>query len=200
MRVERHFKYHRLSPFFVVGRLAKYELEDVDRFLAWSDQQRRVRQRYLERLPSSDGPDDRFVDDFAEIDGFKSLYTESAIVVLWRCVELFRKRTITNALGLNQARSVFRHREFCQALARLEISEAKLRCARSVDELRCINNAVKHEGRVGTELAAHSRWMPRQDEKIGNLRPHYARLRPLTERYIDDLVAKVTQWWKRKAA
>jgi len=75
MRVEMAFKYRRLSPFFLLGRLAKYELEDVDRFLAWSDQQRRGRQRYLEKLPSSDGPDDQFVDDFAEIDAFTSLYT-----------------------------------------------------------------------------------------------------------------------------
>ncbi len=200
MQVEMAFKYRRLSPFFLLGRLAKYELEDVDRFLAWSDQQRRGRQRYLEKLPSSDGPDDQFVDDFAEIDAFTSLYTESAIVALWRCVELFRKRTIAQALGPAQAKSVYRHRDFSNALARLRISEPKVRCARSVDELRCINNAVKHEGRVGRELAACPRWKKRQGEELGNLRLHYARLRSLTERYIEDLMTKATRWWERKPA
>ena len=114
-------KYRRLSPFFLLGRLAKYELEDVDRFVAWSERQRTARQRYLEKLPSSDCPDDRFVDDFAEIDAFTSLYTESAIVALWRCVELFRKRAIAQALGPAQAKSVYRHRDFCQMLPRLRI-------------------------------------------------------------------------------
>ena len=200
MRVERPFKYRRLSPFFVFGRLAKYDLDTVDRFIEWSDQQRRARQRYLERLPSPGGPDDQHVDDVAEIDAFTSLYAEAAIVMLWRSVEMFRKRTIANALGPSQAQSTFQHRKFREALARLAISEATLRCGESVDELRCINNAVKHEGRVGTELTRHPLWKKRHGEELGDLRPHYRRLRPLAERYIEDLIAKATQWWERKPA
>ena len=198
MRVETPFKYRRLSPFFVFGRLAKYDLDTVDRFVEWSDHQRRGRQRYLERLQSPHGPDDQFVDDVAEIDAFTSLYDEAAIVMLWRSVEMFRKRTVANALGPSQAQAAFQHRKFCEALARLGISEASLRCADSLNELRRINNAVKHEGRVGTELAKHPLWKKRQGEELGDLRPHYRRLRPLAERYIDDLIAKATQWWERK--
>jgi hypothetical protein len=193
-------KYRRLSPFFLLRRLAEYELEDVDRFVAWSEQQGRARGRYLEKLPPSNGPDDQFVDDFAEIDAFTSLYTGSAIVALWRCVELFRRRAIAQALGTTEAKSVYRHRDFSQMLARLRISDSKIRCARSVDELRCINNAVKHEGRVGKELAGFPRWKKRHGEELDDLRSHYARLRPLTKRYIEDLTTKATRWWEHKPA
>lgn len=113
--------------------------------------------------------------------------------MLWRCVEIFRKRTIANVLGASHAQDTYKHHEFRRALSRLGISEAALRCADSVDELRCINNAVKHEGCVGTKLAEHSLWKKRQGEELGDLRAHYLRLRPLAERYIEDLVAKATQ-------
>lgn len=200
MRVEKPFKYRRLSPFFVFGRLAKYDLDSVDRFIEWSDQQRRARQRYLDRLPGHSGSEDRFVDDTTEVDAFMYLYAEAAIVILWRCVEIFRKRTIANAIGAPRAQVAYRHRKFCEALSRLGISESTLRCAESVDELRCINNAVKHEGRVGSELAKHSLWKKRQGDELGDLRPHYRRLRPLAERYIDDLVTEATRWWEHQPA
>jgi hypothetical protein len=200
MRDEKPFKYRRLSPFCVFGRLAKYDLDTVDRFIEWSDKQRRTRQRYLQRLPSHQGPNDQFVDDVEEVDAFTYLYAEAAIVMLWRSVEMFRKRTVANALGASQAQRTFQHRKFLEALSRLGISESALRCAASIDELRCINNAVKHEGRVETELAKYSLWRKRHGDELGDLRPHYHRLRPLAERYIDDLIAKATQWWEHKPA
>lgn len=192
-QVRRPFKYRQRSPFHVLGRLARYEFENIDRFLEWANQQARARQRFLERLPGRIGTDDCFVDDVAEIEGFTSLCNESAIVMLWRCIELSRRRLIANALGARMARGVFRHANFCQALSMVRISEAKLRCARSVEELRCLNNAVKHEGLVGAELATHARWKGRLGQELGNLRPHFDRLRPLAERYINNLVKKAAR-------
>lgn len=144
--------------------------------------------------------EEQYVDDVAEINGFARLYTECAVVALWRCVELFRKRAIAQACGAAEAKAAFRHRDFCQMLEQLRISESKLRCARSVNELRCLNNAVKHEGRIAGELATLSRWKGRSGKELADLRPHYIRLRPLTEHYIRDLAERATKWWESKPA
>ena len=85
-------------------------------------------------------------------------------------------------------------------LGQLKISEAGLRCAKSLNELRLLNNAVKHDGHIEERLAELPRWKRRAGEEIGDLRSHYHRLRPLAERYIDDLTGKATKWWKSKPA
>ena len=176
--------------------MATYELEDVDRLVDWSERQRRTREKSLRRITPS--VEDQFVDDMAEIDAFAELYAECAIVVLWRCVELFRKRVITPAVGGAKARQSFKHKAFCRMLKQMGIPESDLRCAAEVNELRCLNNAVKHDGHVGEELAAFPHWKLREGETLGDLRPHYARLRPTVKHYMDDLTKKGAAWWERK--
>lgn len=190
------FQYRALSPFFLLRRLASYELGDVDRLVAWSEQQRRAREKSLKRLTRS--AEDQFVDDMAEIDAFAELYAECAIVALWRCVELFRKRVIANAAGAAKAGAAFQHKRFCRMLEQLGIFESTLDCAEDVNELRCLNNAAKHDGYVGGELATLAPWKQQEGKKIGDLRPHYARLRPLAERYIADLTMRANEWWKKE--
>ncbi len=181
---------YRSQPFYPLLRLARYELEDVDRLVIWSEQQRQAREKLLERLTQSD---EQFVDDVAEIDAFAQLYAECAVVALWRCVELFRKRLTAKVIGPPEAGKIFQRKDFCLALNKLGILESNLHCSKSVNELRCINNAVKHDGYVGEMLAALHRWKQRSGEEIGDLRPHYVRLRPLTERYMNDLTKRATR-------
>lgn len=188
---------YRRQPFHLLLRLARYELEDVDRLVRWSEHQRQGREALLERLTHSD---EQFVDDVAEIDAFARLYAECAVVALWRCVELFRKRVTAQVIGAPKAGEEFRRKDFCGLLKQLGIPESKLRCEKSVNELRCLNNAIKHDGYVGGKLAALHRWKQRSGQKIGDLRPHYVRFRPLVERYMDDLTKRATEWWESKPA
>src|SRR3989304_5908939 len=59
-------------------------------------------------------------------------------------IELYRKRAILFASGTQAATMVFRHKEFQKQLKSLGIDETQTRCARSVDELRCLNNSIKY--------------------------------------------------------
>ena len=52
----------------------------------------------------------------------------------------------------------------------------------AIDELRCLNNAIKHNGVVGKELSAFQGWFLRQ--RIGDVRPAIARLRSAVAPYL----------------
>jgi len=186
--MRKKFKYVDPPPFLIVLRLAKYELENIDRFVDLTDRTKGSELRSLERIASeasANVPDDWLTDDFAQIDDFATLSSEFAIVGLWRCVELYRKRAVSID---NSTRK----------LSNLQITEENIRCARSVNELRCLNNALKHEQRIGGDLVKlkFQRWRGKDGENLGNLKPHYGRLRPLVERYLEDLTDRLNRWWK----
>lgn len=175
-------------------RIAKYELDNIDKFLNLAKKARRSQQQSLERIAAKSGdntPDDWLVDDFAQLDDFASLSAEFAIIGLWRCIELYRKRAIRVASGNKAASNAFKHKAFQKELSSLGIVEKCIRCARSVDELRCLNNSIKHEQRVDGELAGFPRWRSKKGRELGNLEPHYRRLRPVAERYLIDLADRL---------
>ena len=192
------FLYRKRPPFLVLRLLARYNLEEVDLLVNWSEQQREARTRALARLGPS--REEQYMDEASEIDSFARLYAECAIIALWRCVELFRKGVVANIIGPSEANVSYEHKKFCDLLSKIGIAESSLRCAKSVNELRCLNNAAKHSGYVDKKLADLPRWRTRAGERISDLTPHYRRLRPLAERYIDDLTKKANRWWGSRPA
>ncbi len=175
-------------------RLAKYGMDNIDEFLNLAKKARRLQQQGLERIAANSGgntPDDWLVDDFAQLDDFGSLCAEFAIVGLWRCVELYGTKAIRVASGNEAASKVFNHKAFQKELLNLGIVESRIRCARSVDELRCLNNSIKHEQRVGSELAGFRLWQSKKGRELGNLEHQYRRLRPVAERYLVDLADRL---------
>lgn len=121
---------------------------------------------------------------------------------------MYRKSAMRAALGDQAAKHAYIHRQFQNDLLRLQIEETKIRCARSIDELRCLNNAIKHERRVNGELAEfrrwkkkkrnqnsklakRPRWRSKKDDELGDLKDHYLRLRPLAEQYLEDLTKRL---------
>lgn len=195
-------KYKQRSPFLLLRRLTKYELDHIDSFLSLSSKTRQSTQTSLERLLTTKDMEelnDWLVDEIAKLDEFATLTAGFTIVGLWRCVELYRKRAITIMLGRNAATNVYRHKELEQKLLDLDIKEKMVRCARSVDELRCINNAIKHERCVTNELCNFRLWKGKLGDKLGELVSHYTRLRPLVERYIEDLTNRLNYQWKKRS-
>ena len=79
----------------------------------------------------------------------------------------------------------FNHSTFLKVLRKLKIKEGKIHCAKDVDELRCLNNAIKHERRVNGTLAKFPGW--KKGDKLGDLESHYYRLRPFAKQYLEDL-------------
>ena len=184
------FKYKHRTVYSLLLREAGYNLGDIDDFFELAKKARRSEQKDLEQIAASSGdnvPDDWLVGDFAQLKEFSWLYSEFAIIGLWRCIELYRKRAMRAALGNDAARRAYRHEAFKKDLSFLNIKETKICCARSVDELRCLNNAIKHERRVNGELAEFMRWKNKKGNKLGDLERHYLRLGPFAKRYLEDL-------------
>ena len=93
----RKFRYRRRSPLFLrLWSFTKGELHDIDGFVNFAREARKSEEERLERLVAQirrhAPPDDRLADDFAQLDDFAALSAEFAIIGLWRCVELYRKR------------------------------------------------------------------------------------------------------------
>ena len=150
------------------------------------------------------------------------LFSEFAIIGLWRCVELYRTRAIEHAvqnddirrllpkefkkrLGRSKAKRLAKAQDagqetkleyslpfltnddFKKILSAWGITAKKIRCACSVEELRCLNNAVKHERRVTDDLAECSEWEGKEGDQLDDLESHYGRLKPLAQQYLADL-------------
>lgn len=183
--------------------ITEYQLQGIDNFLDLTGTARTSEQRSLEQLQeqaAENVPEDWLVDDFVQLEDFSRLSTEFAIVGLWRCVELYRRRAMLFALGDHAAKAVFKHKQFIKKLASLGIDEAQIRCSLSVNELRCLNNSIKHTGRVDSELAQCHYWMCKNGAALDNLGPHYQRLRPLAENYMKDLSRRLDLIWRRNHA
>ena len=201
------FKYQHRSAFdSVLLRLTGYELEQLDAFFEQSKTSLRSEKKELEQRAERSGggyPDDFWVDDVARLEEFAWLSSEFAIVGLWRCVELYRKDAIKHALGdddtirsfLGRRKSKrpfpFNHKNFVDILAKLKIEEGKIRCAKSVDELRRLNNAIKHARRVNDSLAEIPRWKGKKGDRLGDLERHYSRLQPYAKKYLEDLAKRL---------
>ena len=202
------FTYRHRSAFdSVLLRITGYELAQLDAFFEQSKTSLKFEKKTLEQIAEESGgryPDDFWVDDFAQLEEFAQLSSEFAIIGLWRCVELYRKNAIRYAWGdddairccLGRKKSEhpfpFNHKDFLDIFSVLKIEEAsKIRCTRSVDELRCPNNAIKHERRVNNALAIFPRWKGKEGNKLGDLESHYSRLRPCAERYLEDLAKRL---------
>ena len=186
--------YKPIPVYSVLLRIAKYSLSDIDAFFDQAKQSRMSEQKNLEQRAASSGenvPDDWLVDDVAQLEEFAWLYSEFAIIGLWRCIELYRKSAMRAALGNKAAKRSYKHVLFQEDLSHLKIEETKLRCAQSVNELRCLNNAIKHERRVNGGLAELPRWKKKKGDELGDLEHHYLRLRPFAERYLEDLTKRL---------
>jgi len=173
----------RRPPFLFLAFLAKDELDAIDGFVEFTREARISRKRRLERQAAGHAPDkDYLVHAYAQLDGFAALSAEFAIIGLWRCVEL------------SKATAIRTERAFARAAGILPVGiPRRVRCARSVNELRCLNNAIKHGGRVNGDLADFPRWRGKKGRKLGNLEGHYARLRSAADRYVRDLAGRLSR-------
>ncbi|MCY4132198.1 MAG: hypothetical protein OXF39_06080 [Nitrospira sp.] len=188
------FKYKRRSPFPLFLMRAEGEIDTIEDFFDRAKDAWRKGQKTLEQMAASSGenvPDDWLVDDVAQLKEFAWLYSEFAIIGLWRCIELYRKSAMRFAVSKSAAQRASEHEKFKKDLLRLNIEETKIRCARSVDELRCLNNAIKHERRVNGKLADFPRWKNKEGDKLGDLERHYLRLLPFAKKYLEDLTKRL---------
>jgi len=63
-----------------------------------------------------------------------------------------------------------------------QVDVMKIRGSKTVDELRCLANSIKHEGRVNRELAQFRGW--RRNKDIKHVRRHFPRMQRAAETFL----------------
>lgn len=186
------FRYRDDAPFGLLLRIAQFQLEELDEFLRLASDASSSRRAAI-RARATDKNWECLMDEYSNLERIPQLASELAIVGLWRTVESFRRSALIQCEIPDAKEQAFKKKFVESKLKGLRITEGTLRCSRTVDELRCLNNSVKHSGKVGSELAGFRRW--KEGERLGDLEPHYWRLRPVAERYLSDLGRRLAKRW-----
>ncbi|MGN8545426.1 hypothetical protein ACQPTN_10995 [Bradyrhizobium sp. 13971] len=180
----RFSKAPRIRGYF--QRMAKYESDDIDRFRDLVDQERtRQRKQVQRRAAALSASMQEFLADQAhELDTVSRLADELSIVALYRIVEINTSRMVAHEFGLAAKRDA----AYLPRLKNLLFTRKGLVLDtvphyRAINELRLLNNAIKHAGVVTDELAnGYSRW--HKGDELKGLDKAYMRLRPKVPIYI----------------
>lgn len=123
-------------------------------------------------------------DEFFCLDEVKKLGYELCIVALYKQIELHTKKVVKRNFPSVDEKVLS---DFSKLKAALPFKLNKLKNYAAINELRLINNAIKHVGRVSKELAkCYSTW--KAGEKLDRLDSALVRLSPLVQIYVDELV------------
>src|SRR5215831_16091031 len=141
---------------------AESEVEAIDRFRAHVHDAAAAERRSIERrannLPSE--IQEFLADDLHELDAISDLADQLSIVVLYSVVEINTGQVLAQRFGpaaRKNASYIKRLHKFLMQQQRIDIE--RIPHYRAVNELRLLNNAVKHAGRVTAELAReYPRW------------------------------------------
>ena len=119
------------------------------------------------------------------------LADQLAIVALYRVVELNTGQILAHKFGAHVAGTTFSIDRASDLLKKnLRIRMESVPHYRAINELRLLNNCIKHGGRVSKQLAKHySRW--KQGAELTDLDAAYQRLRPRVPAYIFRLAERV---------
>ncbi len=145
---------------------AENEVDTIDRFRAHvgyaaATERQSIRQR-ADDLPVD--VQEMLADDLYELDLITNLADHLAVVAPYRVVEINTQRMLNQKFGTTAARGkAFQWRTLRNFLSGDGIEIDKIPHYHAINELRLLNNAVKHAGRVSSELARdYPRW------KVGN--------------------------------
>lgn len=190
------FEYKPRSYANFQAMLVGYEIDEINAFVEHVEEHRHARESRLatlvERAKAAEVDDDRFIDDFHELMRVGELAWELAIVALHRVVEIHRGWVARRVEPKIDARTLAHFGAVKDLIRRRrQIDIEKLEGATEIDELRCLNNAVKHQAEVTAELAAFPAWKDMAGQKLGDVRPVYNRLRESVPRYLYDLAMRV---------
>ncbi|MEO7418465.1 MAG: hypothetical protein ABI163_15500 [Thermoanaerobaculia bacterium] len=133
---------------------------------------------------------DLLADDRYFLDEVLSLADQLAIIALYRIVEFNVKSLMGHVLpGVSSRKysSIMGLHEVLNNSFNIDLNQVPF--YHSMNELRLINNAIKHEGVVDAELAAYPAWT--QGGDLVGLDTAFERLAPDVPKYIEALASKV---------
>jgi hypothetical protein len=112
-----------------------------------------------------------------------------AVVALYKKIELRIKVVCRIALPELEAEKLPMNKYLEEGLKKRGVKIKELPSFRCFDKLRCINNAIKHGGVVGKELAKYSGWIKK--ENLLNIDVAFERLAPGCVSFISELVQAI---------
>ena len=166
--------------------LGEFRYDDIDtirRFLAESeDSERKKLKRELGKLGASEVVDDsghlfeRLSIEFDEylLSETHELSHELMIIALYKKIELRIHRVLTIAYPYEDLRNIYRHTLLKKFLGHHKISLEKLLYYSEFNELRHVNNSIKHGGVVSRPLSEFP-WL-KTGEQFENLDKCYERI------------------------
>ncbi|OQK15997.1 hypothetical protein AU255_12815 [Methyloprofundus sedimenti] len=175
----------------------RFDREVIDRFrdglLAYAnDREKEVGAEYAkeEQVKREDEFEHQsyltFLEDEASFLGeIIALGDELAIIALYKKIELTRKRILKRSFPSLNEKKLSDFDYIKGTLLFFDIDQ--IDGASGADELRLINNSIKHQGKVSRPLAAkYQGWV--EGEELRELGKVYKRLAPESEKYIASLV------------
>lgn len=133
---------------------------------------------------------DDFVDEIFILDEINTLSDQLSIVALYRVVELKTKMVLKcfckdenkiDSLSIDKVKSILK-KEF-------GIDIDQIQSFIHIDELRLLNNAIKHQNKVTSNLAKFNGWM--EGEELKDLSKIFERISPEVPKYVADLTKKL---------
>ncbi|WP_335911910.1 MULTISPECIES: hypothetical protein [Shewanella] len=117
----------------------------------------------------------------------KVLGYELSIIALYKKVEIKTKKIIEARVPNPKAKNLSYFNNLCDVLP---FDIKFVNGYESFNELRLINNSIKHGGYVSSELAtSYPDW--KEEDELKDLEKAYERLLPGVESYVYDLVSKI---------
>ncbi len=178
--------------------MAEQDIDTIDSFRAHIESGAVARRKTIERLAARFSDDeaqdyiaDNFADNLAELDVISALGDEFAIVGLYRVVEVFRGRIMQARYGSASPNTAYINRVRDFLLKHHGIDIDRIPHHRAINELRLLNNAIKHDTAIVTaELAqAFPRW--KEGKRLTGLNAAYERLKKHVPAYIFAFAARV---------
>ncbi|MEO3988140.1 hypothetical protein [Plesiomonas shigelloides] len=119
------------------------------------------------------------------------LIEEMQIIALYKTIETVIKKMLLSSglINKDEIKKLHRVKELKVKLKEIGCDITTLSGFQQFDELRCLNNCIKHSGYVDKELAKHSIW--KKNEKITNCGKHYVRLKDGVAIFIDNFLKSI---------
>lgn len=166
-------------------QFAENEVDTIDSFRTHvygaADAQRRAIERGADDLPAE--VQEFMADDLYELEAISKLADQLAIVALHCVVEINTGKILTHKFGATAGRNASYIARLSDFLRQHGINIKRIPHYRAVNELRLLNNAIKHAGHVTADLAnEYPRW--KRGQELDGLGPAYERLKGRIPSYI----------------
>lgn len=132
---------------------------------------------------------DSAISNISVVETLERISQELIIIGLYKKVELTTKRILSIYFPNRNVDKLYEKKELNRILKKCRVTLEDISSYGSVDELRLLCNAIKHQGLVTGALANYPGW--KKGEKITKLLEVYDRLKPRVIQYLLNLDSKI---------